>query len=80
MPAPNKPTGMSLADRIEAMDHALKIKDLADMLDCSPTNLYNRAREGRMGPGVVIRFGGTIRLDPHGTAEWLRRQGLDRDE
>jgi hypothetical protein len=30
-----------------------------------------------MGPGVVLRFGGTIRLDPHGTAEWLRRQGLD---
>jgi hypothetical protein len=80
MAASDNPKGMSLADRIEAMTHALKIKDLADMLHCSPTNLYNMAREGRMGSGVVIRLGGTIRLDPHGTAEWLRRQGLNRDE
>ena len=70
--------GRSLADRIEAATTALKIKDLADVLECSPSNLYSRARTGRMGQGVVLRFGGTIRLDPHGTAEWLRQQGLDK--
>jgi hypothetical protein len=77
MSASQQSPRLSIADRIEAMDHALKIPELAKMLDCSRTNLYNLAREGRMGPGVVLRFGGTIRLDPHGTAEWLRRQGLD---
>jgi hypothetical protein len=70
--------GRSLADRIEAATTAIKIKDLAEVLKCSSSNLYSRARTGRMGKGVVLRFGGTIRLDPLGTAEWLRQQGLDK--
>lgn len=61
----------SLADRIEAMDHALRAKELADLLSWSPTNLYNRARSGCMGR-AVIRIGGTIRFDPYWTAAWLR--------
>ncbi len=79
MSASSRPPGMSIADWIDSWDHALKISDLAGLLRCSSTNLYSRAREGRMGPGVVIRFGGTIRVDPHGTAEWTRRQGLDSE-
>jgi hypothetical protein len=63
---------LSLADRIEAIDHAIKVKELAPLLNCSPTNLYNRAREGRLGPKMVLRWGATIRFDPHWTAEWLR--------
>jgi hypothetical protein len=78
MSASTRPPGMSIADWIDSMDHALKVTDLAKWLDCSATNLYNRARQGRMGTGVVIRFGGTLRLDPHGTAEWLRRSGMDK--
>jgi len=70
------PHCVSLADRIEAIDHAIRVKELAALLDCSSTNLYNRAREGRMGR-AVIRFGGTIRFDPHWTAEWLRSQGCE---
>ncbi len=61
----------SLADRIEAMDHALKVKELASILSWSPTLVYNRARAGRMGPGV-IRIGGTVRFDPLLTGRWLR--------
>lgn len=70
--------GRSLADRVEAATTAIKIKDLAAVLECSNSNLYSRARTGGMGEGVVLRFGGTIRLDPHGTAKWLRQQGLDK--
>jgi hypothetical protein len=61
----------SLADRIEAMDHALKVKELAAILSWSPTLLYNRARTGCMGR-AVIRVGGTVRFDPWLTAQWLR--------
>ena len=65
----------SIADRIEAMDHALKVKELAFMLSWSPTLLYQRARDGRMGR-AVIRVGGTVRFDPYWTAQWLR--GLEQ--
>jgi iron only hydrogenase large subunit-like protein len=61
----------SIADRIEAIDHALTTKELAHMLRVSGSSLYARAREGRMGR-AVIRFGGTIRFDPVYTAQWLR--------
>ena len=76
MPSPKQESNRSIADRVEAIDRALKVKELAALLRCSATNIYNLAREGRLGSGMVIRFGGTIRLDPQGTAEWLRRQGL----
>jgi len=64
MSASQQSPRLSIVDRIESMDHALKIPELAKLLACSPTNLYNLAREGRMGPGVVLRFRGTIRLEP----------------
>lgn len=69
---PTDPHGpRSIADRIEAMDHALKVKELAPLLSWSPALVYERARSGRMGRGV-IRAGGTIRFDPVLTAQWLR--------
>ncbi len=66
---PHRPK--SIAERIEAMDHALRMKELAAILSWSPALVYGRARSGRMGRGV-IRAGGTIRFDPVLTAEWLR--------
>jgi hypothetical protein len=62
---------VTIADRIEAMDHALKVKELASILSWSPTLVYERARSGRMGR-AVIRTGGTVRFDPALTAQWLR--------
>jgi hypothetical protein len=62
---------VTIADRIEAMDHALRVKELAVLLSWSPTLLYQRARSGRMGR-AVIRMGGTVRFDPALTAQWLR--------
>jgi predicted DNA-binding transcriptional regulator AlpA len=63
----------SLADRIESIDHALRIKDLADLLAWSQSTLYDLARSGRMGR-AVIRCEGKVRFDPYLTAQWLRRQ------
>lgn len=69
---PDDPHGpKSIADRIEVMDHALRVKELAAVLSWSPALVYGRARSGRMGRGV-IRAGGTIRFDPALTAQWLR--------
>ncbi|MFZ0394865.1 MAG: helix-turn-helix domain-containing protein [Terracidiphilus sp.] len=65
---------LSLADRIEAYDHALTAQELAACLDCSDSNIYNQARAGRI---LHIRFGGSIRFDPHVTAEWLREHEVD---
>lgn len=62
---------LSLADRIDAMDHALTVKELAPLLSVSSTSLYNRAREGRI---PSYRIGGSVRFDPHTVAEWLRAQ------
>jgi hypothetical protein len=62
---------MSIVDRIEAMDHALTVKELSVLHRSSPSWWYQRARSGRMG-NAVIRVGGTVRFDPVLTARWLR--------
>lgn len=62
-----------LADRIEAIDHALTVAELSQLLSWSQSLLYTRARSGRMGP-AVIRDGGTVRFDPFWVAVWLRAQ------
>ena len=59
----------TLAERIEAMDHAMTVKELAPMLRLSSTSLYNLAREGEI---PSIRIGGSVRFDPHAIAVWLR--------
>jgi excisionase family DNA binding protein len=69
MPVPDDSSHRSLADRIEAINHALTVKELAPMLSLSPTKLYNLAREGRI---PSFRIAGSVRFDPHAIAEWLR--------
>jgi hypothetical protein len=64
---------LTIAERIAATDHALKVKELAALLSWSPSLVYTRARDGRMGAGV-IRVGGTVRFEPVLTAQWLRDQ------
>ena len=59
----------TLAERIDAIGHALTVKELASMLSISATNLYNQARAGRI---PSLRIAGSIRFDPHLTAVWLR--------
>jgi hypothetical protein len=60
---------LSIADRIEAMDHALTARELARMLSCSIGALYTGARAGRI---PHLRIAGSIRFDPTLTAQWVR--------
>jgi excisionase family DNA binding protein len=62
-------SSISIADQIEAVNHAMKVKELAPMLDMSPTKLYNLARDGRI---PSYRIAGSVRFDPHAVAVWLR--------
>lgn len=63
--------GLVIADKIEAFDHALSVEELAPLLGLSESNLYSKAREGRI---PSYRIFGSIRFDPKKTAEWLRLQ------
>ncbi len=62
-----------IAARIDAMHHALVVKDLAPILRVSSTKLYNMAREGRI---PSYRLGGSVRFDPHAVAVWLRSRAI----
>lgn len=66
---------MTIAERIEAFDHALTAQELAAILGCSPTYLYNTARDGKM---PHIRLGASIRFDPAATAAWVRAQACGK--
>jgi hypothetical protein len=66
----------SIADRIEASDHALTVQELSALYSTSPSWWYQRARSGRMGR-AVIRIGGTVRFDPVLTGQWLRSLSTD---
>jgi excisionase family DNA binding protein len=71
MPSSVHQNNISIADRLDLMDRALTVKQLAPLLNVSFTSLYNRAREGRI---PSYRIGGSVRFDPHTVAEWLRAQ------
>lgn len=73
LPQQNPDGPRSIADRIEAADHALTVKELSTLYRSSRSWWYQRARTGRMGR-AVIRVGGTVRFDPVLTAAWLRSQ------
>lgn len=73
MPSSKLEYDLSIANRIEAMDHALTVKELAPLISCSPTKLYDMAREGRI---PSYRIDGGVRFDPHAVAEWLRSRAI----
>ena len=60
----------TLADQIEAFDHALTAEDLADTLRVTPTMVRKLAREGRL---PSFRVGTAVRFDPKLVAAWMRR-------
>jgi len=62
---------MTLIEIIESKTNALTIGDLANLLNQSPKTLYKAVKSGRL---PAYRVGGSIRLDPHDIAEWLRKR------
>ena len=61
---------MTIADRIEAIDHPLKAKELARLLDLPIQRLYRLAREHEI---PSFRFGTSVVFDSEAVADWLRR-------
>jgi excisionase family DNA binding protein len=60
---------MSILEQIEQRASALKVNELAEILQVTPQHLYRLASDGLI---PCFRIAGAIRFDPHDIAEWLR--------
>lgn len=56
---------------IESEQNAMTIDELATILTQSPKTLYKAVKRGSL---PAFRIGGSIRLDRHDVAEWLRKR------
>jgi len=62
---------MTLADKIEKIDHLLTINELAALISLSAKTLYSKVAAGTI---PTIRISGSLRFDPVMIADWLRAQ------
>ena len=62
---------MGIIELIQSKQNAMTIEELATMLSQSPKTLYKAVNRGSL---PAFRLGGSIRLDPHEVAEWLRKR------
>ena len=60
-----------MATRIEQWPRALAAPELADLLGMSRSAIYGLVQRGEL---PHYRVGNSVRLDPHGIAEWLRKR------
>jgi excisionase family DNA binding protein len=60
---------MDIIETIENFDHALKVEELANLVNISTKTLYRLIRAGKL---PTFRIGGQVRLNPSITASWLR--------
>jgi len=60
---------MSIIETIEKRSSALKVGELARLLDVTPQHIYRLASAGLI---PCFRIEGAIRLDPHEVAIWLK--------
>jgi len=61
--------GLDLASRIEERGSAWPAKELAVLLDCTPSYLLKLAKAGKI---PSYRIYGMVKFDPAITAAWLR--------
>jgi excisionase family DNA binding protein len=66
---------LSLADKIEALDHALTAAELASLLSVSRILIFKYAASGRI---PSFKIGTCVRFDSHAIAEWLRSKKVAR--
>jgi hypothetical protein len=62
---------LTIADRIEAYDRLITVKEIAKLLNEQPSAVYARASHGTQ---PCVRIGARVRFDPDLTAPWLREQ------
>ena len=60
---------MTILEQIEQRSSALKVNELAEMLQVTPQHIYRLASAGLI---PCFRIEGAIRLDPQEVAAWLR--------
>ena len=62
---------MILADVVEQKKEALRVEDVARILDISVKQIYKMAAKGQI---PSLKIANCIRFDPHDVAVWLRGQ------
>ena len=62
---------MSLIEQLKSMNRALTVKELANLLHLGKTVIYDMVRRGAI---PSMRFGYTVRFDPHEIADWLEHR------
>jgi len=60
---------MTIIEHIEKKSSALKVSEVAKLLEVTPQHIYGLAAQGLI---PCFRVGGAIRFDPHELAVWLR--------
>lgn len=62
---------MTIIERIEKKTSALKVEELAQMLEVTPQHLYRLIARGLI---PSLRIAGAVRLDPQEVGGWLRNR------
>jgi len=62
---------MILADLVEQRKEALRVEDVARILDISSKQIYKMAAKGQI---PSLKIANCVRFDPHDIATWLRGQ------
>lgn len=62
---------MLLAEIIEGKKEALRVAEVAQILDVSIKKIYRMAAKGQI---PSLKISSSIRFDPHDIAAWLRSQ------
>jgi excisionase family DNA binding protein len=62
---------MILADVVEQKKEALRVEDVARILDVSVKQIYKMAAKGQI---PSLKIANCVRFDPHDVAVWLRGQ------
>lgn len=65
---------MILAEIVEGKKEALRVEELARILDVSIKKIYRMAAKGQI---PSLRISSSIRFDPHDVAVWLRGQSCE---
>jgi excisionase family DNA binding protein len=62
---------MTIIEKIEGRTSALKVGEVAELLEVTPQHIYSLASRGLI---PSLRIAGAIRLDPQELALWLRNR------
>ena len=62
-----------LIEKLNSMEHALTVAEVATLLRFGKTAIYDMVNRGTI---PHLRLGYSVRFDPQEVAEWLQRQRM----